>query len=43
LPILVALSFKNHRFKELQTQIKGITSRVLSSELKNLGNKRPCL
>ncbi len=36
LPILVALSFKNHRFKELKAQISGITPRMLSKELKNL-------
>ncbi|WP_271783713.1 winged helix-turn-helix transcriptional regulator [Aquimarina algiphila] len=36
LPILTALSFKSHRFKELQTQIEGITPRMLSQELKDL-------
>ncbi|WP_299434546.1 helix-turn-helix domain-containing protein [uncultured Aquimarina sp.] len=36
LPIIIALSFKNHRFKELERQIEGITPRMLSKELKDL-------
>ena len=36
LPILTALSFKKHRFNELQIQVDGITSRMLSRELKDL-------
>lgn len=36
LPILVALGFKDHRFNELERQIKGITPRMLSKELKDL-------
>ena len=36
LPIIIALSFKNHRFKELERQIDGITPRMLSKELKDL-------
>ncbi len=36
LPIIIALSFKNHRFNELEKQIDGITPRMLSKELKNL-------
>lgn len=36
LPVLTALSFKSHRFKELQVQIEGITSRMLSKALKDL-------
>lgn len=34
--VLIALSFKSHRFKELQTQIEGITPRMLSKVLKEL-------
>lgn len=36
LPILTALSFSVHRFKELERRIDGITSRMLSKELKEL-------
>ncbi|MEL6653921.1 MAG: helix-turn-helix domain-containing protein [Bacteroidota bacterium] len=36
LPIIIALSFGNHRFKELERQIEGISPRMLSKELKNL-------
>ncbi|MDN3618912.1 MULTISPECIES: helix-turn-helix domain-containing protein [Polaribacter] len=36
LPIIIALSFQNHRFKELERQIVGITPRMLSKELKDL-------
>jgi len=36
LPIIIALSFKIHRFKELQKQIEGITPRMLSRALKEL-------
>jgi len=36
LPILTALSFKPHRFKELKKQVGGITPRMLSKELKDL-------
>lgn len=36
LPIIIALSFKIHRFKELERQIEGITPRMLSKELKEL-------
>ena len=36
LPIIIALSFKIQRFKELERQIEGITPRMLSKELKEL-------
>lgn len=36
LPIIIALSFGNKRFKELERQIEGITPRMLSKELKDL-------
>ena len=36
LPIIIALSFGNHRFKELERQIERITPRMLSKELKDL-------
>lgn len=36
LPIIIALSFGNQRFKELERQIEGISPRMLSKELKNL-------
>ena len=36
LPIIIALSFQNHRFKELERQIEGITPRMLSKGLKDL-------
>ena len=34
--IIIALSFGNHWFKELERQIEGITPRMLSKELKEL-------
>ncbi|WP_233194582.1 helix-turn-helix domain-containing protein [Aquimarina sp. I32.4] len=36
LPIIVTLSFKSYRFKELEREIVGITPRMLSKELKDL-------
>lgn len=36
LPVVIALSFGNKRFKELERQIEGITPRMLSKELKDL-------
>lgn len=36
LPILVALSFGNKRFKELERDVEGITPRMLSKELRDL-------
>ena len=36
LPIVIALSFGNQRFKELERMIDGITPRMLSKELKDL-------
>lgn len=36
LPIIVALRHNNHRFKELQREVTGITARMLSKELKEL-------
>ncbi len=36
LPIIIALSFENQRFKELERKIEGITPRMLSKELKDL-------
>lgn len=36
LPIIIALSFGNQRFKELERQVEGITPRMLSKELKDL-------
>lgn len=36
MPIIIALSFKIHRFEELKRQIEGITPRMLSKELKEL-------
>lgn len=36
LPILIALSFGDKRFKELERDIVGITPRMLSKELKEL-------
>ena len=36
LPILIALSFGNKRFKELERQVEGITPRMLSKELREL-------
>jgi DNA-binding HxlR family transcriptional regulator len=36
LPIIIALSFANKRFKELERDIEGITPRMLSKELRDL-------
>ncbi len=36
LPIIVALFFGNQRFKELAREVKGITGKMLSKELKDL-------
>jgi len=36
LPILIALSFGNKRFKELANQVNGITDKMLSKELREL-------
>ncbi|PWT95476.1 MAG: transcriptional regulator [Bacteroidetes bacterium] len=36
LHIIIALSFGNRRFKEMQKEIEGITARMLSKELKEL-------
>ncbi|MGP8215449.1 MAG: winged helix-turn-helix transcriptional regulator [Bacteroidia bacterium] len=36
IPIIVALTFGNKRFKEMQREIKGITAKMLSKELKDL-------
>jgi DNA-binding HxlR family transcriptional regulator len=36
IPIIIALCFKKHRFKEIQREITGITPRMLSKELKDL-------
>ncbi|MBF6643880.1 MULTISPECIES: winged helix-turn-helix transcriptional regulator [Chryseobacterium] len=36
LMIIIAMARGNHRFTELQRQVKGISARVLSSELKEL-------
>lgn len=36
LPILIALSFGNKRFKELENDIAGITPRMLTKELRDL-------
>ena len=36
LPILIALSLGNKRFKELQRDVEGITPRMLSKELRDL-------
>lgn len=36
LPIIVALTFGNKRFKEMQREITGITAKMLSKELKDL-------
>jgi DNA-binding HxlR family transcriptional regulator len=40
LPILIALSFSNKRFKELQRDVEGITPRMLSKELRDLETNR---
>ena len=36
LPIIIALSFGNKRFKEMATEIGGITDKMLSKELRDL-------
>ncbi len=36
LPVIVALSFGNQRFKQLERLLEGITPRMLSKELKDL-------
>jgi DNA-binding HxlR family transcriptional regulator len=36
LPIIIALTFDNKRFKEMQREIDGITPKMLSKELKEL-------
>lgn len=36
LPIIIALTFGNKRFKEMQREISGITAKMLSKELKDL-------
>lgn len=36
LPILIALSFGNKRFKELERDVEGITPKMLSKELRDL-------
>ena len=36
IPIIVALSQGNFRFRELHRQVRGITTRMLSKELKDL-------
>jgi len=36
LPIIIALGHGNKRFKQLQREVKGITPRMLSKELKEL-------
>ena len=36
LPILIALSFGNRRFKELERDVEGITPKMLSKELRDL-------
>ncbi len=36
LPIIIALTFGNKRFKEMQREINGITAKMLSKELKDL-------
>ena len=36
LPIIIALTFDNKRFKEMQREIQGITAKMLSKELKDL-------
>ena len=36
LPILIALSFGNKRFRELAKQVDGITDKMLSKELRDL-------
>ena len=36
LPILIALSFGNTRFKELERDVEGIAPKMLSKELRDL-------
>lgn len=36
LPIIVALTFGNKRFKEISKEVEGITDKMLSKELKEL-------
>ena len=36
LPIIISLSFGNKRFKEMATEIQGITDKMLSKELRDL-------
>lgn len=36
LPILIALMFGNKRFKQISKEVKGITDKMLSKELKEL-------
>lgn len=36
IPIIIALSFGNRRFRELTREVPGITDKVLSKELKEL-------
>src|SRR5580698_8080440 len=36
IPIIIALSFGNKRFKEMEREINSITARMLSKELKEL-------
>ena len=40
LPILLALTFGEKGFKELEREVKGITPRMLSKELKHLEENR---
>jgi DNA-binding HxlR family transcriptional regulator len=36
LPIIISLSFGNKRFKQMATEIEGITDKMLSKELRDL-------
>lgn len=36
IPIIIALTYGNYRFRELHRQIQGITTKMLSKELKEL-------
>ncbi len=36
IPIIISLSFGNKRFKEMATEIQGITDKMLSKELRDL-------
>lgn len=36
IPVIIALTFDNKRFKELQREIPGITAKMLSKELRDL-------